>query len=283
MGKNFVHLLDVLGAKRVEDLLIKVRPDLKDKAQNIKALRETCNMCGEDNIAAWKFEQDGEVKHHRQTEICASCMVSAEDKSFSDEMHQKRQGLLEKKWYRLSDQDDSGFRNYEETNSTTEKALKKAIKYVKDLLAGNSDFNLLMTGSCGTGKSHLAKAIARTAKHEGLSVGYIEAADLFDLIKETFGHDRYNKVVYDELASFQLLIIDDVGLETKKKTEVSWTTTEWTKITNARKGKATVYTTNYDDLSLPDVIGPRAHSRMYTNSDFIDLFTDDYRKTKLIR
>ncbi|HET6872602.1 MAG TPA: hypothetical protein VFH42_06385, partial [Sporolactobacillaceae bacterium] len=59
---------------------------------------------------------------------------------------------------------------------------------------------------------------------------------------------------------------------------VSWTVTEWTRLIELRTGKSTVYTTNLDDFELPKVIGNRAFSRMYDNTLFIDLFTDDYRK-----
>jgi DNA replication protein DnaC len=85
-------------------------------------------------------------------------------------------------------------------------------------------------------------------------------------------------MLFNEYASFDLVCIDDVGLETKKTGEVSWSVAEWTKIINAREGKATIYTTNFDDLALADVIGQRAFSRMYMDTVFIDLFTDDYRK-----
>ncbi|WP_409276386.1 ATP-binding protein (plasmid) [Neobacillus sp. SCS-31] len=278
MEKPAVHLLDLLGVEKVEGILFKVRPDLRGNAHDVKVIREICDVCGKPNVTAWEFNQNGEAYQYTISKVCAACMVAAEDKSFTQELIKKRQNALLDKWYKIPDSDNSGFKNYEPVNNATAKALDTAKKFTKEILSGKA-MNLLLTGSVGTGKSHLSKAIARTVKEKGgRSVAYIEAADLFDEIKQTFGHDRNNERFYKEYSSYSLMIIDDVGLETKKQSEISWTVSEWTKLLNARQGKSTVYTTNFDDVSLAEVVGPRAHSRMYMNSMFIDLFTDDYRK-----
>jgi DNA replication protein DnaC len=197
-------------------------------------------------------------------------------------MNNIRKKSVLSKWYHIDDDDQSGFKNYEPTNKATAKALTDAKDYVREILKGNLKVNLLLMGSTGTGKSHLAKTIAKTAMEKGLKVAYIEAAELFNLIKATFGHERHNELFYSEFKEFDLVVIDDVGLETKKRDEVSWSVSEWTKLINAREKKATVLTTNFDDSALAEVIGQRAFSRMYTNTKFIDLFTDDYRMQKWI-
>ena len=135
-----------------------------------------------------------------------------------------------------------------------------------------------MMGTTGTGKTHLSKAIARTLKAKGLSVAFVEAIELFNMIKGTFGNDRAKQRLLDQYKTFDVVFIDDVGLETKKIDEVSWSVSEWTGLINAREGKATVWTTNLDDDGLGEVIGKRSFSRMYVNTRFIDLFTDDYRR-----
>lgn len=270
--------MELLGIKRTEDLLFKCRSDLKGKATEVRTIKENCIRCGQPTIFAWTFMQDGLQKSYRVSDICTGCKNGVHSKQVTDEMIQKRKDILQKKWYHIPEYDTSGFKNYEVINKATESALATAIAYTKEILTGHLNINLLFEGSTGTGKSHLAKTIAKTAKEKGLQVAYIGAADLFGLIKNTFGHDRHNEMLYEEFKSFDIMVIDDVGLETKKQGELTWSVSEWTKLINAREGKATIYTTNFDDAALAEVIGQRAFSRMYMNSRFIDLFTDDYRK-----
>jgi DNA replication protein DnaC len=283
MEKVFTHLLDLLGVKRVDDLLFKIKPELKGHAEAVETIRENCEKCNRPHIIAWKFMKDGKPSSYRYSTICTNCLKGHETKEMTDEMVEMKNQSLLRKWYHIGPEDESGFKNFEVVDRVTEKASVEAKEYVREILQGNLTLNLLIMGSTGTGKTHIAKTIAKTAKSKGLNVACIEAVELFNLLKKTFGHERHNEMFFEEFKSFDLVVIDDVGLETKKMNEVSWSVTEWTKLINSREGKATVFTTNFDDLSLPDVIGARAFSRMYMNTKFIDLFTDDYRKKKVVK
>jgi DNA replication protein DnaC len=253
--------------------LFVVRSELKGKVEPLDSYFEPCPHCKRENgMAVWTYLENGQTKRHTPARFCTVCQNGISKVSHA------RPEMMAKKWFHITENDPSGFKNYESTNKATEKALKDAKEYIRKMLKGDMMINLLLMGSTGTGKSHLAKAIAKTAKEKGLKVAYIEAVELFNLIKTTFGHERHNEMLYNDYKSFDLVVIDDVGLETKKQGEVTWSVTEWTKLINAREGKATVFTTNFDDAALAEVVGQRAFSRMYTNTKFIDLFTDDYRK-----
>jgi DNA replication protein DnaC len=263
-----------LIGSRIPDLFL-VRSDLKGKVEPLEKFREPCPVCKlENGMTVWTYREEGETKRFSPARCCTVCQNDMT-------RHNDNQSeAITKKWYHIKADDSSGFKNYQPYNGATEKAAKIAKDYAIGVINGVLNRNLVLMGSTGTGKTHLAKTIAKTAKEKGLAVAYLEARELFELIKATFGHERHNKMLFDEFKSFDLVVIDDVGLETKKQNEISWSVSEWTKIADARESKATVYTTNFDDLSLPEIIGQRAFSRMYMNTSFIDLFTDDYRKRK---
>lgn len=274
----FQFLLEYLGVDRTENLLFNCKPDLKGKVQEVRAIRKNCIKCFKPNISAWEFKQDGILKQYFASDVCSGCMRVQDTQKYTSEIADMRRRSIENNWYNIGENDQSGFKNYIPTNKVTEEALKRAKNYTSKLLDGELSFNLLMFGNPGTGKTHLAKTIAKTAKVKGYSVAFINAVEMFNLLKKTFGNVRHNGLFYQEYTDFDLVVVDDIGLETKKLSEISWSVTEWTRLVDARQGKATVYTTNFDDEKISDVVGPRAKSRMYQNSIFIDLFTDDYRK-----
>ena len=71
--------------------------------------------------------------------------------------------------------------------------------------------NLLITGSSGTGKTHIANALCIAAMHQFISAKYIRANTLLQLcVKEEINGTIYEYI--NELASYDLLVIDDFGL-----------------------------------------------------------------------
>jgi DNA replication protein DnaC len=71
--------------------------------------------------------------------------------------------------------------------------------------------DVLLLGPPGTGKSHLAQAIALSAIQQGHKVRYRETHVLLDeLADATLEHRR--KAVMSDLATVPLLVIDDLGM-----------------------------------------------------------------------
>lgn len=71
--------------------------------------------------------------------------------------------------------------------------------------------NLLITGSAGAGKTHIANALCVAALHQHRSVKYIRASTLMNESEKA----RLNNNVYDyinTMSAFDLLVIDDFGL-----------------------------------------------------------------------
>jgi DNA replication protein DnaC len=117
---------------------------------------------------------------------------------------------------------------------------------------------LVLTGDYGSGKTHLAAAIANYREEAGDTALFIVVPDLLDHLRATFNphspisYDRR----FDEIRSAQLLVLDDLGTESA----TPWAKEKLFQIVNYRYAARlpTVFTTTQ---SL-DEIEPRLRSRM---------------------
>jgi DNA replication protein DnaC len=91
-------------------------------------------------------------------------------------------------------------------------ALEACVTFSKDLEAGLNK-NLMLVGSTGTGKTHLVCGIGRYLLRSKKSVRYITSAEIAEKIMGSWScKDQTEQSVIDELASYDLLIVDEVGL-----------------------------------------------------------------------
>lgn len=70
---------------------------------------------------------------------------------------------------------------------------------------------VLIVGPCGTGKTHLAQALAHSAIREEIDVTWLSQSKLFSILQTARAAGRYDKKIA-ELTKVPLLIIDDFGL-----------------------------------------------------------------------
>ncbi|HML24569.1 MAG TPA: ATP-binding protein [Aggregatilinea sp.] len=117
---------------------------------------------------------------------------------------------------------------------------------------------LLFQGTYGSGKTHLAAAIANEVLARGQDVIFITTPDLLDHLRSTFGPD--SNVEYDDLfeqvRATRLLILDDLGAESP----TAWAQEKLYQLINHRylNRLNTVITTNVE----PENIDPRVRSRL---------------------
>lgn len=83
--------------------------------------------------------------------------------------------------------------------------------------ANPSGWLLLTSKEYGTGKSHLAMAIANAVNGRGGSVYFATTPDLMDDLKATFdgGDDESYAARFERIRSAGLLVLDDIGAEKK--------------------------------------------------------------------
>lgn len=277
---NFVSLI---GIGKATNHLFKVRPDLIDQTEEVKIEECICGRCGEKTMFAWSYRLKGQKDFQEEvvTQHCNKCRDHIYSNEITLEMNEKRKAAHRANYMQLT-HPEAGFKNYKTYDNVTRKALMISRDYTKKILDGEK-INLLVMGSTGTGKTHLSCAIARTLDDKGLVVGFLTAVELFKRIKETFGQPGGEDRLFKKLKSFDVMIIDDVGVEThKSNNDSSWAQNKWCEIIDNRYKLPTVWTTNHNDISIREIVGDRGVSRMYENSMFFDLFTEDYRLNKKI-
>lgn len=117
---------------------------------------------------------------------------------------------------------------------------------------------LLLHGGYGCGKTHLAAAIANAQLERGGEVMFVNAPDLLDHLRATFG--PASEVSYDDMfdrvRNIAMLVIDDLGAESPTQ----WAQEKFYQIFNHRynAGLPTVITSNVE----LERIEPRLRSRL---------------------
>jgi DNA replication protein DnaC len=117
---------------------------------------------------------------------------------------------------------------------------------------------LLLEGTFGCGKTHLAAAIGNERLKQGDLVLFITVPDLLDHLRSTFGPSSetgYDQM-FDRIRNAPLLILDDLGAENSSQ----WAQEKMFQLLNHRYSRRlpTVITTNVD----VDTIDPRVRSRL---------------------
>jgi DNA replication protein DnaC len=130
-------------------------------------------------------------------------------------------------------------------------AVQKAKAYAKD----PTGF-LYIHGLPGTGKSHLAAAIANHLKRHGWSIAYRSVPAMLDLIRDSASRGQVD-ALYQSLAKFDLVVYDDIGAD---NTPTDWADAHIFRLVNERVDMPTIYTSNHDVSQLP--YSPRIIDRL---------------------
>lgn len=153
-----------------------------------------------------------------------------------------------------------------QTTAENERALRVCKQYAdtfRDKLPENNQDpgrnGLFITGPKGTGKTHLAAAIANKLMQSGTAVICMTMIDLLDRIKRTYDQRTQwgtsEGAVLNTYKEVPLLIIDDMG----KEPATEWAVSKIYAIINARYEAylPTIITTNYTDSELVKRLTPK--------------------------
>lgn len=173
------------------------------------------------------------------------------------------------------------FESFDKTKN--EEAYNKTFEYA-DSFESNDGNGLLLIGTCGTGKTHLAAAITNHIISEfGIPVKFGTFIDLLSDVKSTFDSDSNEKEndIIDKFVKINLLVIDDIGKE--KNTE--WSNSILYRVINRRyeNYKPVIITSNLTIAELEKEIGEATVSRIIEMCDGVKMNGKDARKEKLFK
>lgn len=187
--------------------------------------------------------------------------------------------------------------NYGGNNPSLSNALVQARNFVREYLPGTDVPGLLLTGSIGVGKTHLAVGILQALLAERGAKGLF--FDYRDLLKQV--QNSYNRSVEaTELEILQpvfeaeVLVLDELGAS--KPTDWVWDTVAHILNTRYNDRRTTIITTNYANLppgggelsgpraavreeTLGDRIGERMRSRLQEMCVVVEMKGEDFRQT----
>jgi DNA replication protein DnaC len=137
-------------------------------------------------------------------------------------------------------------------------ALNKSKNFVEDF---PNTKGLLLTGPVGTGKTHLACAIANELLERLYSVYFGNVVDIMSFIKSTYS--KNSEIAEDEAINLMtdkvdLFIIDDLG----KQNETSYTSSMLYQLINRvyENKKPIIITTNENSTELAGKLGDRGQA-----------------------
>ncbi len=183
--------------------------------------------------------------------------------------------------------DMSLFENQEDVKGTSvleiaKSAYKKAVIFSETFDETNT--NLYLYGSAGTGKTFISSCIANRALERGFTVYYQSAFKLLDMLEKLkFGRyedEERGQAEYAEkyLYETDLLIIDDVGTEFV----TAYSSAALFDIINSRivDRKSTVISSNLGPVKISEVYGTRLASRITGSFDVVNFIGRDLRRIK---
>nr|WP_308816245.1 ATP-binding protein [Staphylococcus epidermidis] len=249
----------------MESLARNIKPskNIVEEQHNLK-----CSKCG-NTYDYYKFSNGHEFRHGCDCELIE---IGKKERAARKEKYLNR--IFNQSNVNASLR-DATVNSYQPQNEHQVQAKKTAIEYVKTFSVDKPK-SLILQGSYGTGKSHIAYAIAKAIKNEGYSVAFMHIPMLMGRIKATYNKNAAETTdeLVQLLSNIDLLVLDDIGVENTEHT-----LNKLFSIVDNRVGKNNIFTTNFSDKELNQNMNwQRINSRMKHNARTVKVLGDDYRE-----
>lgn len=166
---------------------------------------------------------------------------------------------------------------------TDKRQLPKIVRvraYADELFEYKQAKNLVLSGSTGTGKSHIISCIVKyVAQNKLIRIRFMSSAAVMSRINDSRdfkSRTEYESEILDQLGNIPVLVLDDVGAkdDIKGRQDLFFT------IIDRRYNShlPTLITTNLSEEQLREYIGDRAFDRLTQRCVWIECVWQSYRK-----
>ena len=251
---------------------------------NSKILNELLNPAAEPVTLHCPAHGDyaGEIRRLLSREVKTPCPQCAAEQAEADRVAAEARAVEARRRERAARYRAAGlplrfwerdFEGYRTRTPEQRKALATVRRYAEQFGAlAERGTCLLLCGGSGTGKTHLAVALAKNLLEEGYDVRYGGVRPLLREIRETWGTPgaRESKAI-GRLIEHDLLILDEVGMQFGSDAELLLLFD----VLNGRYEalRPTVLASNLSVEALPDCLGVRLMDRLRENGGVVVPFT----------
>lgn len=211
-----------------------------------------------EELLAWQQEQ-GRIR---------SAAIARENQAMKMQRTFNRSGIRELHM-------NCSFDNYRVECEGQMKALERARKYAAEFDGNIASF--VFSGRPGTGKNHLAAAICNDLLLHGKTVLIITVADIMSAIKGTFGGgDTTEERLINDLSNVDLLVIDEIGMQTESRYEKVIINQIVDRRSSSRRPTGMLTNLNINEMNT--LLGERVMDRMRLGNSLWVIFNwDSYR------
>jgi DNA replication protein DnaC len=215
---------------------------------------------------------------------CARITREREEEAKIAEVEQLRQARIEEKLNRAGIPKRFRDRNFEAFVAATpdqHKAWNTAYEFAKDFENhAKKGSTLVFAGNIGTGKGHLAVAIAQQVIEQGRSAFFATAREIVLMLRARWDDPKAPSELETlrMLTSVSLLVIDEIGVQFN-------TDAERDQLFSVIDGRyrdlmPTILTTNLNTAKLKEAIGERSFSRLREEGKWVNFNWEDFRASK---
>lgn len=245
---------------------------LSSKLKNhLNKLKQSDEYC--DKHQTWKVETTyGSV-------FCMACKKEEIDEETHKIAQESHESAMKHKTYGMLDRlsifsdktiKQASFENYEAETKEESTNKAHAQKLAEQYISGKN-FNTLLTGNPGAGKSHLSMAMLKKINEESRPFKkclFVSIDEVFRRIKNSFNTNSHFTESYaiNLLREPDILVIDDLGSESGSignSQATEFTNRVLYSIINSRMGKSTITTTNLTNAQLSKKYDRKLLSRLY--------------------
>lgn len=251
---------------RIENSTEQVRPALRRRQYETPPEQKSavCDIHGEYVFGVCEWPMGGWAVHS----VCTKCVQERQDKIDKEAFERYERETKSRVYDKLTSAGVSArnvekqFDSYIADTEDKKKALSAATDYANSVCGYGKGFNLILVGTTGTGKTHLANAITNHCILSGKTCATVQLKNLISEYRASWT-DRASlssTEVIEKYGSMKGLVIDEIGLDdvTQNESVIIF------ELINKRYDNmlTTAFVSNLNANGLKEVLGDRVSDRI---------------------